>query len=172
MGSAFCCSSGARWLGIDLRQIPQLSAHPTRSRVGSVRQLRLRGWRGARGQLLQMKASKSDGDEDARSPGKLSAEEMLARDLEVMRSRRAAKAASTTDSKAGFDGGALLQKILIADFFLVLGFLAWLAVAVVSGNDDWYSQWYSLWEPFIQPALGVLMLGTIVSGLTSAMNKK
>ncbi|GIL90218.1 hypothetical protein Vretifemale_17903 [Volvox reticuliferus] len=62
-----------------------------------------------------------------------------------------------------------LDKLLIADFFLVLFILAWLAAGVAQnalngGNSSLLDAWYPLWPLLWQPALGVLMAGALVSG--------
>ncbi|KXZ50077.1 hypothetical protein GPECTOR_18g55 [Gonium pectorale] len=62
-----------------------------------------------------------------------------------------------------------LDKILIADFFLVLFILAWLAAGVAQsalngGSSPLLDAWYPLWPLLWQPALGVLMAGALVSG--------
>jgi hypothetical protein len=61
-----------------------------------------------------------------------------------------------------------IDKFLIADFFFILFALAWLGVGLVERSafnssylvDTWLSLWQWLW----QPAIGVLMLGALVSG--------
>lgn len=57
---------------------------------------------------------------------------------------------------------------LVADFFLVLLAFLWLAIAVTGhllklplGLD----LWYKLWQPVFTPAIGILMAGTIISGV-------
>jgi hypothetical protein len=61
-------------------------------------------------------------------------------------------------------------QVLIGDFFFILFALVWFGVGVglqigqvTTGPLD---LWYLLWQPVFQPALGVLMLGALVSGLT------
>ncbi|MBD3883329.1 hypothetical protein IFO70_16300 [Phormidium tenue FACHB-886] len=68
-----------------------------------------------------------------------------------------------------------LNLALMANIFLVLFSFFWLAIAVLGhvfhiplGLD----LWYKLWEPVFTPAIGILMLGAILSGLTSWINKK
>jgi hypothetical protein len=68
-----------------------------------------------------------------------------------------------------------LNLALMANLFLVLFSFFWLAIAVVGhglkiplGLD----LWYKLWEPLFMPAIGILMLGAILSGITSWVNKK
>ncbi|PSB60934.1 hypothetical protein DSM107010_22830 [Chroococcidiopsis cubana SAG 39.79] len=64
---------------------------------------------------------------------------------------------------------------LVADFFLVLFAFFWLAIAVAGhvlhlplGLD----LWYKLWQPVFTPAIGILMAGTIISGLASWVTKR
>lgn len=107
---------------------------------------------------------------EAQSP-----EEMLLEDLKRIRALEKAKGKkkksfSPLDAlKSGVD------RLLLFNFFLVLGLLVWLAVALIphfaSKNDVLLDPWLGLWQPFIQPALGVLMLGTIVQGTASFINK-
>ena len=63
---------------------------------------------------------------------------------------------------------AYLQ-VLIADFFLVLAVLAWLAAgamqaALSGGSSPLLDAWYPLWPMVWQPAIGLLMAGALVSG--------
>ncbi len=59
-----------------------------------------------------------------------------------------------------------LNTLLVLDFFLVLlGFLG-LGVAVLS-RGQWprlWQGWLWLWQPLWQPAIGLLMLGALVTG--------
>jgi len=68
-----------------------------------------------------------------------------------------------------------LNLALVADFFLVLFSFFWLAIAVV-GNAAHIplglDLWYKLWHPLFNPAIGILMAGTIVSGLSSWIAKR
>ena len=64
---------------------------------------------------------------------------------------------------------------LVADFFLVLFAFFWLAIAVAGhalhlplGLD----LWYKLWQPVFTPAIGILMAGTIISGISSWVTKR
>lgn len=64
---------------------------------------------------------------------------------------------------------------LVADFFFVLFAFFWLAIAVAGRTLhlplglDW---WYKLWQPVFTPAIGILMAGTIISGLASRVSKR
>lgn len=113
----------------------------------------------------------------AGSPGPpVSAEEMLRKDLEVMREkRRNAKPREKKAAPLDFVKSAI-DAILLWDFFLVLGLLGWLTVALIphfaAKNDVLLDPWLALWPVFIQPVLGILMLGTIVQGTMSFINSK
>ncbi len=68
-----------------------------------------------------------------------------------------------------------LNWALVADFFLVLFGFFWLAIAVVGhtvGIPLGLDIWYKLWQPVFTPAIGILMTGTIVSGLSSWLVKR
>lgn len=63
---------------------------------------------------------------------------------------------------------------LVADFFLVLFAFFWLAISVIGhalklplGLD----LWYKLWTPVFTPAIGILMAGSIVSGIAGKINQ-
>jgi hypothetical protein len=68
-----------------------------------------------------------------------------------------------------------LNRLLVADVFVVLFAFFWFAIALVGQSMDiplGFELWYKLWEPVFTPAIGILMLGAIVSGLTSYISKK
>lgn len=58
--------------------------------------------------------------------------------------------------------------MLIADFFFVLIVLAWLAAGLglqaMLHTSALLDAWFPLWPLVFQPAIGVLMLGALVSG--------
>ncbi|WP_030006425.1 hypothetical protein [Picosynechococcus sp. NKBG042902] len=59
-----------------------------------------------------------------------------------------------------------LDRLLVADVFMVLFAFFWFAIALVgrsSGVNLGWDLWYSLWEPVFTPAIGILMLGAILS---------
>jgi hypothetical protein len=63
-----------------------------------------------------------------------------------------------------------LNRVLIADVFLVLLSFFWFAIALVGhafGIPLGLNLWYKLWEPLFTPAIGILMAGAIISGATS-----
>jgi hypothetical protein len=61
-----------------------------------------------------------------------------------------------------------IDKFLIADFFFILFALAWLGAGLVEksafNSSNLVDTWLSLWQWLWQPAIGVLMLGALVSG--------
>ena len=60
-------------------------------------------------------------------------------------------------------------QVLIADFFFILFILAWFVAGIgaqtLGKSTGLLDAWYSLWQVVFQPALGVLMLGALASGL-------
>jgi len=67
-----------------------------------------------------------------------------------------------------------LNTALVADFFVVLFAFFWLAIAVVGHTLHiplGLSIWYKLWQPVFTPAIGILMGGTIISGIASRIAK-
>ena len=70
---------------------------------------------------------------------------------------------------------SLLNTALVLNVFFVLFCFAWFAIALVGQGtnvDLGFDLWYSLWEPVIMPSIGILMLGAIVSGVSSWVSKK
>ena len=59
-----------------------------------------------------------------------------------------------------------LNTLLMLNFFLVLVGFAGFGVALLS-RDTWpglWQGWLWLWQPLWQPAIGLLMLGALVTG--------
>ncbi|CAN8073858.1 unnamed protein product [Agarophyton chilense] len=102
-------------------------------------------------------------------------EDTLLQDIKSMRAKRMPGSESKPGSDSIYRVKSLIESILLWDFFLVLGLLGWLVVALVphfvSKDDTLLDPWLALWQPFIQPVLGVLMLGTIVQGTISFISK-
>lgn len=68
-----------------------------------------------------------------------------------------------------------LNLFLVADVFLVLLSFFWLAIAVVGRSikvNLGLDLWYQLWQPLFTPAIGILMAGAILSGITSQISKR
>ena len=68
-----------------------------------------------------------------------------------------------------------LNLALVADFFLVLFAFFWLAIAVAGhalhlplGLD----LWYKLWQPVFTPAIGILIAGALISGVSGWVSKR
>mmetsp|Transcript_7684 Transcript_7684/g.23252 ORF Transcript_7684/g.23252 Transcript_7684/m.23252 type:complete len:151 (+) Transcript_7684:74-526(+) len=99
----------------------------------------------------------------------------MRRKMKVQKEReRSERGAVETGAKAAGSGlQNVISTVLLANFFVVITFLVWLAVAVVMQfgfkNSYLLDPWLQLWQPLIQPVLGVLMLGTIVSGTVSKL---
>eukprot|EP00890_Picochlorum_soloecismus_P006200 jgi/Picsp_1/6581/NSC_03924-R1_protein len=87
-----------------------------------------------------------------------------------------AKEYAVDEENTGGSFQDVIDKILIADFFFVLFALGWLALGVglktSSGSTDVLDAWLSLWQWVFQPAIGVLMLGAIVSGFAGWLKNK
>ena len=61
------------------------------------------------------------------------------------------------------------------NLFFVLACFSWFAIALIGRSANLplgFDLWYQLWEPVIQPSLGILMAGALVSGVSSWIGKK
>jgi hypothetical protein len=59
-----------------------------------------------------------------------------------------------------------LNRLLVADVFLVIGGFFWFAIAVVghyAGIPLGFDLWQKLWMPLFNPAISILMAGAILS---------
>lgn len=68
-----------------------------------------------------------------------------------------------------------LNQFLVADFFLVLFAFFWFAIAVLGrsvGISLGLDVWYSLWNPLFTPAIGLLMVGALLTGLINQITKR
>ncbi len=68
-----------------------------------------------------------------------------------------------------------LNLVLVVNSFLVLLSFFWLVVALLGRSANiplGLDLWFQLWEPVFTPAIGILMLGALVSGLLSWLSKK
>lgn len=67
----------------------------------------------------------------------------------------------------------LISNIITIDFFVVIAFMLWFIAGVVSTygfkNTFLLDEFNESWTPIVQPALGVLMGGTIVGGIVSKL---
>ncbi|MEM8502051.1 MAG: hypothetical protein AAF716_02735 [Cyanobacteria bacterium P01_D01_bin.1] len=69
----------------------------------------------------------------------------------------------------------LLDTALMLNLFFVLLSFGWFAIALIGQAADinlGFDLWYSLWDPVFMPAIGILMAGALVSGLSSWISKK
>jgi ABC-type cobalamin transport system permease subunit len=68
-----------------------------------------------------------------------------------------------------------LNLALMANLFLVLLSFAWFAIAVLGESlhlSLGLNLWYKFWQPVISPAIGILIVGAILSGIISWVNKR
>ena len=68
-----------------------------------------------------------------------------------------------------------LNTALMLNLFFVLLCFAWFAIALIGRSANinlGFDAWYSLWDPVIMPAIGILMAGALVSGISSWVRKK
>lgn len=68
-----------------------------------------------------------------------------------------------------------LNLALMINLFFVLLSFGWFAIAVMgrsTGVPLGLDIWYSLWTPIMQPAIGILMAGAIISGISSWVAKR
>lgn len=108
------------------------------------------------------------------TPGK-SASELsdLGADIERFRSRenRQPKGPGEALTSGAKD---IISKIIAVDFFVVIAFMLWFIAGVVSsyGFKETFllDQFNEKWTPVVQPALGVLMGGTIAGGVASKVS--
>jgi hypothetical protein len=107
--------------------------------------------------------------------------DLMAEDMRVYGSSKGPEdpVAFVKDEAAPSGGGGGLKnaidKVLIADFFFILFILAWLGVGVgeksLLQSSRLLDAWYPLWQWVFQPALGVLMLGALVSGAAGKLGE-
>ena len=102
-------------------------------------------------------------------------ESLIARDRALLQDKDKPSVTPAGDKKESLGEvvNRIMGLIVVADFFVVIGFLAWLVVSIIwqyaflggldSGEDNpIYNAWYSLWTPVIQPALGILMASVLL----------
>lgn len=68
-----------------------------------------------------------------------------------------------------------LNLVLMLDLFFVLLCFFWFVIALIGRANNiplGFDLWYSLWDVVIQPALGLLMAGAILSGVVGWVSKK
>lgn len=67
-----------------------------------------------------------------------------------------------------------LNRLLVADVFLVLLGFFWFAIAVVGDSMGVHlglAVWQKLWIPLFNPAIGILMLGVLLSWLINKLSQ-
>jgi TRAP-type C4-dicarboxylate transport system permease small subunit len=68
-----------------------------------------------------------------------------------------------------------INTLLMVNLFFVLFCFAWLVASLVGRQLSiplGFDIWYSLWPMVIQPAIGILMAGSILTGLVSQIRKR
>ncbi|MGC1307387.1 MAG: hypothetical protein WA885_09175 [Phormidesmis sp.] len=68
-----------------------------------------------------------------------------------------------------------LNTLLMVNLFFVLFCFGWFAIALIGRSTHvnlGFDLWYSLWDPLIMPAIGILMAGALVSGISSWVSQK
>lgn len=59
-----------------------------------------------------------------------------------------------------------INRLLVADVFLVLFGFIWFAIAVIGETLNiplGFALWYKLWQPLFNPAIGILFLGAFAT---------
>lgn len=68
-----------------------------------------------------------------------------------------------------------LSTALMVDLFIVMFSFFWFVIALLGRALDiplGFDVWYSLWEPVFTPAIGILMIGAVLSGIAGWINKR
>ncbi len=68
-----------------------------------------------------------------------------------------------------------LNFVLMLNLFFVLLCFFWFAIAIIGRAAKFplgLDIWYGLWTPVMQPAIGILMAGAILSGISSWIAKR
>mmetsp|Transcript_33936 Transcript_33936/g.44772 ORF Transcript_33936/g.44772 Transcript_33936/m.44772 type:complete len:244 (-) Transcript_33936:547-1278(-) len=70
----------------------------------------------------------------------------------------------------------IFSTVLVFDFFVVLGLLGWFLIGVVAkyafGNTEVIGSFRSSFDLVVQPAIGVLMMGTLAGAAMSKLNEE
>ncbi|CAM9570020.1 unnamed protein product [Heterosigma akashiwo] len=105
----------------------------------------------------------------------LTSDEQLLADIAAFKKAAPAKVAEEEDSVLD-KAGDIFSSILVIDFFVVVGLLGWFVVGVIAkyafGNSDIVISFRSNFDLVVQPAIGVLMLGTLAGAAVSKLNNK
>lgn len=110
------------------------------------------------------------------TPTKLVDMEDLGADIERYRKRESGQRLDSVGEESLSSGAKdVISTIITIDFFVVIGFLLWFISGVVSSygfsNSFLLDQFNDKWTPVVQPALGVLMGGTIAGGVLSKLGE-
>lgn len=68
-----------------------------------------------------------------------------------------------------------LNRILVADVFLVIGGFLWFTIAVIGHYLNiplGFDLWYRLWIPVFNPAIGILFLGAFATWTINKLAEK
>lgn len=104
--------------------------------------------------------------------GELDLQERLQQDIARFRKKEVEDKVSEKEL-TGFSAfadkaGGILNKVLVADFFVILAFFGWFVTGVffksVLSDASVIDKFTDIWMPVIQPALGLLMAGTLGVG--------
>ncbi|CAM9431918.1 unnamed protein product [Scytosiphon promiscuus] len=109
------------------------------------------------------------------TPGKTAAE-LADLGADIERFRRAENRQPETAGESIASGAKnVISTIISVDFFVVIAFMLWFIAGVVSsygfGETFLLDQFNDKWTPVVQPALGVLMGGTIAGGVVSKLGE-
>ncbi len=109
------------------------------------------------------------------TPGK-TASELADLGADIERFRRAENRQPETAGESMASGAKdIISTIISIDFFVVIAFMLWFIAGVVSSygfsNTFLLDQFNDKWTPVVQPALGVLMGGTIAGGVVSKLGE-
>lgn len=122
-----------------------------------------------------MPARKERGRNKRTTPGK-TASELADLGADIERFRRAENRQPETAGESIASGAKdIISTIISIDFFVVIAFMLWFIAGVVSsyGFDNTFllDEFNDKWTPVVQPALGVLMGGTIAGGVVSKLGE-
>lgn len=68
-----------------------------------------------------------------------------------------------------------INTVLMIDVFFVIFCFVWFLVGLAGrqfGIPLGFDVWYSLWPQIIQPAIGLVMAGSILTGIASQIRKR
>lgn len=125
---------------------------------------------------LNEAAALASGRPRAATPKKLVDMEDLGADIERYRKRESGQRVDSVGEESLASGAKdVISTIITVDFFVVIAFMLWFIAGVVSSygfsNSFLLDQFNDKWTPVVQPALGVLMGGTIAGGVLSKLRE-